>query len=653
MEILTSKPRSFKMDRRSPQASELKASVTQKLLDFLGDYSDDVLAEYIVVLVCNGKNQVQAKEDLEAFLGDESGKFVAWLWDHLLKFFTISEAQVGTSNLKDDTATTQADDAGRKKSRRSSSRDLPDYSNRIPEISLSKNGQLEPPKLSPTLISSRTMEPSGRFERWCPDSDPSFMEKELQAPSGSQSHSKSENINCNQNMSVKYHSSKVECSLRIANGDEHHVQHEDLTPKVGGAKFNISQMHPPSQTTGASSPGQRGNVWDRLGKPCDDSTHVTREDYFVRKPVAKMEMLEYNRKELNKHSLMRSMPNDGLGRRVTEELAVNKSEREMMCNDRPGEYGKLEHDFSSFSRRKRQFGEAYPSNGVLSSNNRNIHLEQNQTSQSVQCLLPTGDTDSSKLNGFTPGFRSPHGIFPSASHVPKPAKNLLNPQSVRVYQGHLKREFTPMKILDSKSSLLPAKSEPHSDPKNGDPNHMLVKEEVMDVKLRLRQIEMEVLKLRSKQAESSNDVKPEASLAPQKSPEEDIDSRTVFVTNVHFAATKEALLSHFIKCGMVSKVVILTDSLTGQLKGKDSAEKALELSGTSFFSRTLKVVRKADAPAATPWPMQPVGKPQSWSPPQTKTKIHPQNMQYRSSHLQWRRDAPSIAENVPPSTTGA
>lgn len=30
------------------------------------------------MLVCNGKNQNQAREDLEAFLGAESGAFVSW-----------------------------------------------------------------------------------------------------------------------------------------------------------------------------------------------------------------------------------------------------------------------------------------------------------------------------------------------------------------------------------------------------------------------------------------------------------------------------------------------------------------------------------------------------------------------------------------------
>ena len=34
--------------------------------------------EYITVLVCNGKHQYQARDDLEAFLGKRSADFVSW-----------------------------------------------------------------------------------------------------------------------------------------------------------------------------------------------------------------------------------------------------------------------------------------------------------------------------------------------------------------------------------------------------------------------------------------------------------------------------------------------------------------------------------------------------------------------------------------------
>ncbi|KAF2319449.1 hypothetical protein GH714_015901 [Hevea brasiliensis] len=97
-------------------------------------------------------------------------------------------------------------------------------------------------------------------------------------------------------------------------------------------------------------------------------------------------------------------------------------------------------------------------------------------------------------------------------------------------------------------------------------------------------------------------------------PLEDADSRTIFVSNVHFAATKDSLSRHFNKFGEVLKVVIVTDAATGQPKGsayvefmrKEAADNALSLDGTSFMSRILKVVKRSSAhQEATPimtWP---------------------------------------------------
>ena len=44
MEIFSESRKSFKMDRKSPMASSIKSSISRKLLQFLGNYTDDVLA---------------------------------------------------------------------------------------------------------------------------------------------------------------------------------------------------------------------------------------------------------------------------------------------------------------------------------------------------------------------------------------------------------------------------------------------------------------------------------------------------------------------------------------------------------------------------------------------------------------------------------
>ncbi|KAF3331100.1 Polyadenylate-binding protein 2 [Carex littledalei] len=89
-------------------------------------------------------------------------------------------------------------------------------------------------------------------------------------------------------------------------------------------------------------------------------------------------------------------------------------------------------------------------------------------------------------------------------------------------------------------------------------------------------------------------------------PLDDVDSRTVIVSNVNFGATKDALSRHFNKFGAVLKVVIINDPTTGQPTGsacveflnKESAELALSVNGTSFMSRIVKVIKRNSHEAA-------------------------------------------------------
>ncbi|WOL17216.1 hypothetical protein Cni_G26005 [Canna indica] len=138
---------------------------------------------------------------------------------------------------------------------------------------------------------------------------------------------------------------------------------------------------------------------------------------------------------------------------------------------------------------------------------------------------------------------------------------------------------------------------------------------------------------------------------------EDVESRTVFVTNVHFAASREVLVSHFTKCGAIIKVTMLTDT-TGQPKGeayivfanKESVDKAISLSGTSFFSRILMVSRKSEMPSGSSMPTQPAMKlpQQQWYSPHKKGAVQ---RHHTSSHFQWKRDESVSRESSAPAST--
>ncbi|KAF3319800.1 Polyadenylate-binding protein 2 [Carex littledalei] len=137
-------------------------------------------------------------------------------------------------------------------------------------------------------------------------------------------------------------------------------------------------------------------------------------------------------------------------------------------------------------------------------------------------------------------------------------------------------------------------------------------------------------------------------------PLDDVDSRTVFVSNVNFAATKDALSRHFNKFGAVLKVVIINDPTTGQPTGsacveflnKESAELALSVNGTSFMSRIVKVVRRNshEATQFLGWPRGGrVG---------SSFGMYPRGVAFRgrppikpgARSLQWKRGTSSVAQ---------
>lgn len=69
----------WKIDAHSPQGKELQNVVKEKLKEYLGEYNDDVLPLYIVVMLQHGNNQALITENLEAFLGEtHSASFSSW-----------------------------------------------------------------------------------------------------------------------------------------------------------------------------------------------------------------------------------------------------------------------------------------------------------------------------------------------------------------------------------------------------------------------------------------------------------------------------------------------------------------------------------------------------------------------------------------------
>ncbi len=81
------------------------------------------------------------------------------------------------------------------------------------------------------------------------------------------------------------------------------------------------------------------------------------------------------------------------------------------------------------------------------------------------------------------------------------------------------------------------------------------------MKKRVAEMEEEAAKLREMQAtldQQSHDLSED---------KEDIDSRSIFVGNVDYAASPEEIQAHFQSCGSINRVTILLDKFTGHPKG--------------------------------------------------------------------------------------
>jgi len=119
-------------------------------------------------------------------------------------------------------------------------------------------------------------------------------------------------------------------------------------------------------------------------------------------------------------------------------------------------------------------------------------------------------------------------------------------------------------------------------------------EEISAMKKRVAEMEEEAAKLREMQAtldQQSHDLSED---------KEDIDSRSIFVGNVDYAASPEEIQAHFQSCGSINRVTILLDKFTGHPKGYAYVEftepslvaQALVLNESVFRGRNLKVVPK-------------------------------------------------------------
>lgn len=613
----------FRMDKNSATATELKASITNKLNQFLVNYTDDVLAEYIVVLVCNGKDQNQASDHLEAFLGDRSAEFVSWLWDLLLRSVDDSHVlgvvknnhknrmQRGRLNHVRGDANTLLNDEH-------------EYnpSTFVPQpVSLDNNEVSEGSQhcsqgsdTSLNEIEIKRRKKTFRLPKISRPTEKNYSEVSQYAPSEAKVSSRVSDsseqsmIPLNENKIISsYENHLPQQPIPLAKYERPSCNLRSITkenPKYGlpagtdvtGKRFS---SRPIGSMSNRNDDTRRGSVWDRLGKAGDVSITTRGKNNDVHNvDVEKGRILEHRGEAHDWNKLMQFLPGARFNGSLKRGISASDicSDTVISNNSNDDDYKKLEYDLSPVHKtnRKRQFSEI---GSVEESKYK--QLDHTKPLKQFERLSSAKYNSTESLNSISSGTRQ--------TELPHTCPDVFT------------KELNGEALDSTKTNVKPVQSQ------------------LLEMKLRLHQIEMQMSKLKTKQLERNGG---KLELLPNfgalNHSDEDVESRTVFVTNVHFAATKEALSLHFSKCGVIVNITILKEP-----KGaayitfiqKEAAEKAVTLSGTSFWSRTLKIVRKRELPVVAPLLAGNPSLPRSLQP--NRKIVFPRP--YAGS-LQWRRD---------------
>ncbi|KAI3676671.1 hypothetical protein L1987_86283 [Smallanthus sonchifolius] len=504
----------------------------------MGDYTDDTLVEYVIVLLKNGRRKEEARNELNVFLGDDSGSFVSWLWDHL------------RSNLDQyaQTKESRPEEVAKQKPNFHSESEVID-SDKVSKNRRSKEWKGvtrdpdEPPSLRSAIITNIHSEDDKNRINRSPSPQPLIHRKRGRTGETGLTERKSQ------------------------------VEKEDVSKSRLGASRRLLQFavrdavattRPPGLTSEPSFKRLRSVV----STPTGDSLLEERRPSVSRVPKA-MAVAIKAVADAAKDVKVKSSGNvfDRLGRNAdtsdqfTEDDGNHAGFTQATGTTYPGQYMDVgvASEFGYNEGHNNMNPQIGKSGGRLGNDSRMLHYNSasdvdgtfNRPHRDLNTSVAMANSSNKKVNIY-PNVNKPRGVSDTSSpklvETELGAGNNSNGNGVPTIRPQMEVQKTP----------------------------------------------------------------PSTGVNPIARPTEEADSRTIFVNNVHFAATKDSLSRHFNKFGDVLKVFIVTDIATGQPKGsaylefmrKEAAENALSLDGTSFMSRILKVVRKSsgqqEASAAAP-----------------------------------------------------
>ncbi|XP_014502047.1 uncharacterized protein LOC106762573 [Vigna radiata var. radiata] len=587
-------------------AAKLKESVMEKLKEFMGDYSDDTLVDYVIVLLRNGRRKEQARNDLNVFLGENSDSFVSWLWDHLdshLGLYVQPEALLNEAPKKSILSEVQAGD--------DDSQHLNSVSERGKSNKLSRSrhnkdwkglmrGEAEPPPVRSSVVDNSYLEekgpPEANYGQRSLSPMPPVQRKRGRADE--QQRIKRESISqvniAAPRRLLQFAVRDAVATSRTANTGMLEPSLKRLRSVVSTSAGDSALVERPQRVQLASRVANpmatvikavaeaaedviksksSGSVFDRLGRGMDTSDDNRQlEDSYQHQEqnhLLRPQGTDYN----GQYAANTPM----LGHETGYPSDSNSSDNEGF------------DDINTMGRRVSGASQISPSVG--SRGNDSLMMQYSLAKTVDNSLHLKRKQEREQLDASPNTSHKIVNIFSVNVNTWKPPKR-QEPREVEEFDGS--KTFYNERGPRSSLRLVKEHANEHGNSQNvsnGNVNAAL-----------------------DAQKESSKAHLTASGSNAAGRPSEDVDSRTIFVSNVHFAATKDGLSRHFNRFGEVLKVIIVTDAATGQPKGsayvefmrKDAADNALSLDGTSFMSRILKVVKKSaahhESAPAIAWP---------------------------------------------------
>ncbi|KAF8403843.1 hypothetical protein HHK36_011949 [Tetracentron sinense] len=615
------------------------------------------LQEYVIVLLRNGRRKQEAKNELNVFLGDDSDSFISWLWDHLASHLELyvqpqesypdEVANINPISVehggRNDSQELDSESEREKYSKESRSRRNREWKGLVRDVAESPplrsseihSSHFEEKTLRKLDHAKRSLSPRHPVHRKRSRQDEPrqtkrevFSHPTIDAPRRLLQFAVRDAVGTSRPLS-----SRMEPALKRL--------HSVVSTSIGDSSVDARPQRirsvarvPNAMTTAFKAAAEAaedvikvrcsGNVFDRLGRGVDVSGISQSSE--LREPT--MEDGEYEDFDQMLGPIRSNYPHRSeYGGQYAENMKMSDRGTGLASDSASDNDG---YDVVNvMGRRTMDASQTATSGGNKDDDSLTVQYSMAKNSDEIVQKTRARDQDPPAL-------------------VANTSRKIVN-ISVNVNTWKPSHYQVPMEVSEVNSR----KSVQESEAAAGKPGVRLMKESNNPF------VVGNGIDLPAADIESQKTLQSTPGSYSTGRPLDDADSRTIFVNNVHFAATKDSLSRHFNKFGEVLKVVIVTDAATGQPKGsayvefmrKEAAELALSLNGTSFMSRILKVVKRGSAHQEVApimaWPRMARGSPFA---ARLSRFPFPRGMgTFRSRlpikpgarSLQWKRDAPA------------